>query len=174
MTMLSRGPLTRIGGRAVAANLPAHIPRRMADRAAAALRGLGAPVDIRAERVTAACPGAGIFLHAEYETIGANFSALGQLGKPSEAVADEAVAALRAHHVSEAAIEPYLADQLLLPLALAGGPSAFTVAHRTRHLTTNAWVIGQFGIADIVVGSTEPCRIQIEPKRQPTPDRQNP
>src|SRR6516165_3219646 len=71
--------------------------------------------------VRAACPGAGIFLLAEYETLAASFSALGRQGKPSEAVADEAVAALREHHVSKAAVELHLADQLLLPLASATG-----------------------------------------------------
>lgn len=59
------GPLLRIRGRAVAANLPAHIPQRMADRARALLAGLGAQLDIEALRVRAACAGAGIFLTAE-------------------------------------------------------------------------------------------------------------
>ena len=63
---LERGALRRIAGRAVAANLPAHIPQRMADRARASSDDLGVAVDIQAQRVTAACPGAGIFLVAEY------------------------------------------------------------------------------------------------------------
>ena len=96
--LLQRGALRRIVGRAVAANLPAHIPQRMTDRARAVLGDLGVPVDIEAQQVTAACPGAGIFLVAEYEEMTASFSALGRLGKPSEAVADEAVAAFREHH----------------------------------------------------------------------------
>ena len=41
---LERGPLIRITGRAVAANLPAHIAQRMADRARAALSDLDVPV----------------------------------------------------------------------------------------------------------------------------------
>ena len=63
---LERGALRRITGRSVAANLPAHIPQRMADRARASLDDLGVAVDIQAQRVTAACPGAGIFLLADY------------------------------------------------------------------------------------------------------------
>ena len=42
-----RGPLVRIFGRAVAANLPAHIPQRMADRARSLLAVRGA--DLRIE-----------------------------------------------------------------------------------------------------------------------------
>jgi RNA 3'-terminal phosphate cyclase (ATP) len=38
---------------------------------------------------------------------------------------------------------------MLLPLALASGPSAFTCEAATRHLRTNAWVIEQFGVARV-------------------------
>jgi RNA 3'-terminal phosphate cyclase (ATP) len=41
-----RGPLLRISGRAVAANFPAHIPQRMADRARSLLAVLGADLFI--------------------------------------------------------------------------------------------------------------------------------
>jgi RNA 3'-terminal phosphate cyclase (ATP) len=83
---LERGLLQRIRGRSVAANLPAHIPQRMADRARASLADLGVPVDIEPQRLTAACPGAGIFLIADYEPLAASFSAYGRLGRPCEAV----------------------------------------------------------------------------------------
>jgi RNA 3'-terminal phosphate cyclase (ATP) len=55
-----RGPLLRIFGRAVAANLPAHIPQRMADRARSLLAELGVDLRIEPLRVRAACAGAGI------------------------------------------------------------------------------------------------------------------
>jgi RNA 3'-terminal phosphate cyclase (ATP) len=162
--LLSHGPLRRIAGRAVAANLPGHIPQRMVDRARASLGELGVPVDIQAQLVTAACPGAGIFLVAEYKELAASFSAHGRLGKPAEAVADEAVAAIREHHASDAAVELHLADQLLLPLALATGVSTFTAPRPSGHLMTNAWTIGQFGVADISIGQETPCRVRIEPR----------
>jgi len=163
--LFRRGSLRRIAGRAVAANLPAHIPQRMTDRARASLGDLGVPVDILPQRVTAACPGAGIFLAAEYEDLTVSFSALGRLGKPSEMVADETVAAFREHHASGAAVELHLADQLLLPLALAKGASAFTAPRPTGHLTTNAWTIGRFGVADIAIEEGSPTLVRIEPRR---------
>lgn len=158
-----RGALRRIGGRAVAANLPPHIPQRMVDRACTLLVDLGVPINIEQQLIAAACPGAGIFLVAEYEGLNSSFSAYGRRGKASEAVAEEAVAALRDHHASGAAVEPHLADQLLLPLALATGPSTFTVAQPTGHLLTNAWTIGQFEIAEIVIEQGAPCRVRVEP-----------
>jgi RNA 3'-terminal phosphate cyclase (ATP) len=160
---LERGALQRISGRSVAANLPAHIPQRMADRARASLEDLGVAVDIWPQRVTAACPGAGIFLLADYVPLKASFSAYGRLGRPSETVADQAVSALREHHASAAAVEFHLADQLLLPLSVAAGPSEFTVARPTGHLMTNAWTIGQFGIAAISIEQRTPCRVHIKP-----------
>lgn len=164
MQMADRGSLREVAGTATAANLPAHIPQRMADRARASLADLGVPVDIRPQRVTAAGPGAGIFLVAKYENMAASFSGYGRLGKPSEAVADEAAAALREHHVSAGAVELHLADQLLLPLSLAAGISTFTTPRPTKHLMTNAWVIGRFAIADISIEHATPCRVSVRPR----------
>ena len=165
LQMADRGPLRQVAGTAVAANLPAHIPQRMAERARASLADLGVPLNILPRQVTAAGPGAGIFLVAKYENMAASFSGYGRLGKPSEAVADEAVTAFREHHASDGAVELHLADQLLLPLSLAAGSSTFTTPRSTRHLMTDAWNIGQFAIADISIGEGTPCRVNIQPRR---------
>lgn len=151
LDLRERGALRRIHGRAVAANLPAHIAQRMSDRARSLLEPLGARVEIRAERVRAPCPGAGIFLTAAYEHAPAGFSSLGALGKPSEQVAEEAASLLLRHHASGAALDRHLGDQLLLPLCFAAGPSRYTVEEVSRHLETNLWVIEQFGVAEIAV-----------------------
>jgi RNA 3'-terminal phosphate cyclase (ATP) len=144
-----RGALLAIRGRAVAANLPDHIPARMVERARSLLSRFGCPVDFRAEMATAVCPGAGIFLTATYENCVAGFSAIGRRGRSSEDVAEEAALAAIAHHASPASLDRHLGDQLLLPAALADGPSRFTVHQITRHLRTNGWVIEQFGVATI-------------------------
>jgi RNA 3'-terminal phosphate cyclase (ATP) len=149
LDLLSRGPLRRVKGRAVAANLPAHIPQRMADRASSLLEPLGAALDIRPERVRAVSPGAGIFLTSEYEHVSAGFSCLGAIGKSSEAVAEEAAALVLQHHASGAAVDRHLGDQLLLPLCIARGPSRYSVEAVTRHLKTNLWVIEKFGAAAV-------------------------
>jgi RNA 3'-terminal phosphate cyclase (ATP) len=78
-------------------------------------------------------------------------------------VADEAVLAFREHHASGAAVELHLADQLLLPLAIAAGPSAFTIARPTAHLATNAWTIEQFGLAKITAEPDLLTRVQVLP-----------
>jgi RNA 3'-terminal phosphate cyclase (ATP) len=149
VTLEERGALIEVTGRAVAANLPAHIPQRMADRAGALLAGLGVPAKIEPLRVRAACAGAGIFLTARYESVACGFSALGARGKPAEQVAEEAVAALMAHRNGGAALDEHLADQILAPLAIASGPSRYSAERISGHLETNAWLIEHFGLARV-------------------------
>ena len=144
-----RGPLRVITGRALAANLPAPICERMANHARDLLEQAGITVDIEAAVLEAACPGAGMYLTAHYENSLAGFSAQGKRGKPAERVAEEACAVLLHHFQSGAALEPHLADQLILPIALCRGESVFSVERITPHLVTNAWVVERFGLARI-------------------------
>lgn len=159
-----RGALKRVWGKAVACNLPAHIPQRMTDRAQSLLSSAGISSAITPQRVGGAGPGAGIFLIAEYEEALAGFSALGQRGKPSEAVAEEACQTLLAFHASGAPVDRHLADQLLLPMALADGSSRFRTAHITQHLLTNAHIIRQFLPVRITIDGDEggPGNVQVE------------
>jgi RNA 3'-terminal phosphate cyclase (ATP) len=163
--LTERGTLRKVWGRAVAANLPAHIPQRMADRAWGLLTETGVALDVWPERVRALSPGAGIFLVAEYEHLRAGFSALGRRGRPAEAVAEEAVHALLDHHHDGAAVDPHLGDQLLLPAALARVEIAYTVARPTPHLTTAAWLVERSGLARVAVeeGTGAPYRVTVVP-----------
>ena len=63
--------------------------------------------------------------------------------------ADAAADGLEAFLAGNGAIDQYLADQLLLPLAFASGESRFRTAQVTQHLLTNAEVIRAFGAAEI-------------------------
>src|SRR5262249_43919541 len=82
--------------------------------------------------------------------------ALGERGKPAEAVADEAVEqVIRYLHADEALVDAHSADQLLLPLALADGPSEYRAAEVTLHLTTNLDVIRLFLDRDIACEGEE-------------------
>ncbi|MGB8274584.1 MAG: RNA 3'-terminal phosphate cyclase, partial [Alphaproteobacteria bacterium] len=169
VSLVERGRLLRVTGRAVAANLPAHIAQRMADRARARLAESGIASDILALRVRAVSPGAGIFLCAESEAVSAGFGALGERRKPAEAVAEEAAEALLAYLASGAAIERHLADQLVLPCVLADGVSVYTAERITPHLTTGAWVAERFGLASFRIEGAEggPGTVTITPAATP-------
>jgi RNA 3'-terminal phosphate cyclase (ATP) len=151
ITLERRGPMRRVWGVAVAANLPAHIPQRIAARADKVLAGGGLRPHVQAPRERAAGPGAGLFLVAEYEGSAAGFAALGERGKPSEQVAEEASLDLLANHASGQPVDMHLADQLLLPAALAAGRSSYATCRLTQHTLTNADVIRQFLPVEIVI-----------------------
>ncbi len=144
-----RGPLRAVTGRALAANLPAHICERMAAHARYLLEQVGMAAKIETVVMKAACPGAGLYLTAHYENSLAGFGAQGKRGKPAEQVAEEACFALLHHYRSGAALEQHLADQLILPAALCRGESVFGVERISPHLVTNAWVVERFGLARI-------------------------
>ncbi len=139
-----RGELRGIHAVVGTARLPEHVSRRAADRVRERLRAEGLEPRVEARRVDAPSPGAYVFLRAETESGPLGASALGERGKPAEAVADEAVDEILAILDSRASVDPHLADQLLLPLALVPEESVFLTARVTRHLLTNAWVIRRF------------------------------
>ncbi len=155
LTLSTRGRLRQVRGDAVACNLPSRIAQRMANRARAVLQKAGLRADIVPRRERGPGPGAGLFLSARYELITTGFSAIGWKGKPSEAVADEACGELIRYHENGAAVEPHLADQLLLPMALAEGQSALRTGCITKHLLTNAHIIRRFIASRIEVDGHE-------------------
>ncbi len=144
LDLVERGELKRLWGISATSNLPPHISQRQKKRAEGYLQKRGFAPQI--EIVDAPSPGKGtaVFLAAEYEHAVAGFSSLGKRGKPAEKVAEEACREFIAYHQSNACLDKHLADQLILPLALAPGPSAFTTCKITPHLLTNVWVVEQF------------------------------
>ena len=72
------------------------------------------------------------------------FVALGQLGKPIERVAEDAVADFDRWWQTGAATEEHLADQLALPLSLAPGVSRWTTSTASEHLHTVLWTVRHF------------------------------
>jgi RNA 3'-terminal phosphate cyclase (ATP) len=144
ITVTERGELERIWGVAAVTNLPSHIPQRMANRAQNVLAGQGLRARVEPRRLRGAGPGAGIFLVAEYEHASAGFTAYGRKGLPAEQVAEAACHDLLQHHRSGAPVDPHLADQLVLPMALAEGESSLVTSELTPHLLTNVWALRQF------------------------------
>lgn len=155
LSLHKRGGLKRVAGRAVVCNLPSTIANRMTTYAEKFLRAEGFPVEIFPRCEHGVGPGAGIFLIAEYEYAWAGLSALGERGKPSEEVAAEACRALIEHHAQGAPIDRHLADQLILPMALAKGRSELRTSCLTRHLLTNVHVIRQFIPAAVQIEGRE-------------------
>jgi RNA 3'-terminal phosphate cyclase (ATP) len=160
---LLEGAAMRAGGFSAVAGLDAGIARRQARRARARLADRGLAVDIREETWEG---GPGTVLAVVLDTAPAPtlFFGLGARGKPAERVADEAVDQVLAHLDCERCpVDPHSADQLVLPLALAQGPSEYAVSLVTLHLTTNVAVVRMFVDRNIACegGVGGPGRVRI-------------
>ncbi|MDY6877581.1 MAG: RNA 3'-terminal phosphate cyclase [Chloroflexota bacterium] len=143
IVLTERGELERVWGTAAVMNLPAHIPQRMAARARNVLAEAGLQAQVEPCRLRGAGPGAGIFLFAEYAHTTAGFTAYGRRGLPAERVAEAVCGDLLAYHRSNTPADPYLADQLVLPVAMAAGASRVITSQVSQHLLTNVWVVQQ-------------------------------
>ena len=95
-------------------------------------------------------PGNSFQLKIDSKTHTSLFEVVGELGVSGERVAKRCAGRVRKFIHSQAAVEEQLADQLLIPMVLAGGGS-YTTTKPTLHTTTNIEVIKQFLDFNIVV-----------------------
>ena len=82
-------------------------------------------------------------LGARFEKVCEISSGVASMGRSAESVGVAAAKGLRNYLASSAPVGVHLADQLLLPMALAGGGVFHTLA-MTNHMVTNCDVIGKF------------------------------
>jgi RNA 3'-terminal phosphate cyclase (ATP) len=144
------------------ANLPVDVAKRelqsVKDR-------LGWPeTSLRVTRDTQAHgPGNVLHLVHRYEHLTEVFTGFGERGVRAEHVAERALEQAERFAASDAAVGEYLADQLLLPMALAGG-GRFTTLEPTGHARTNMEVIRLFLPVRFRVerGEKDLWRIEVE------------
>jgi len=129
------GPLS-VRGVSTVAGLPRGIAERQRAHALQRLEAAGQSAVIEVGEREASNPGSALFLAAHATGSCGGFSALGARGKRAETVADEAVDALLEFAGADVGCDPYLADQLVVPMALAAGTSRVTTGRLTPHLVT--------------------------------------
>jgi RNA 3'-terminal phosphate cyclase (ATP) len=142
-----RGELASLSILSAAANVGNQVTARQASRAYNRLSAARLPVAAQTRLLNPPSigPGTCVFLLAEYASgVRSGFTGYGRQGYPAERVADDAVDAFLAFHAGDAPVDPYLADQLVLPLALLDQPIAFRTSQLTQHLLTNIWIVEQF------------------------------
>jgi RNA 3'-terminal phosphate cyclase (ATP) len=88
-------------------------------------------------------PGNVLTIEIESEHLTELFTRVGERGLRAEVVAERAAEEAQAYLATGAPVGEHLADQLLLPLALAGGGS-FVTGPLSLHTTTNIEVIKKF------------------------------
>jgi RNA 3'-terminal phosphate cyclase (ATP) len=166
LQLAERGQLLRILGVSAVANLDDEIAIRQKHQALRRLEPLCRDTKIKTLNLPSPGKGTFILLTVEFEQGRACYTALGEKGKPAETVADEACDSVQLLLDRSAGIDEYLADQLLLPLALAHGPSRIAAPKITEHLLTNAEVVRKFLPVEITIEGDLDCEgwISIHPE----------
>lgn len=88
-------------------------------------------------------PGIALVLESGFENVTEIVSGFGKLGLSAERIGKTAGKRMAGYEASEAFAGPYLQDQLLLPMAIAGG-GAFTSVKVSQHTRTAADIIALF------------------------------
>ncbi len=140
--LLERGAIRQQRARAILSKLPAQV----AERELTVVREqLGwRDTDCSVETVPNPLgPGNALLLEIETEEVTEVFTSFGERGRAAEEVAREATEAARAWLLAKVPVDEHLADQLLIPMALAGG-GTFRTVKPSLHSTTNAAIIERF------------------------------
>ena len=147
LNLTERGPWIDIRGVIVTSKLPEHVAQRELHALRQAMNDDDFPVDI----VQARSPGPGNAVHVLMTADGPTgpvtnvFTSHGERGRPAEVVASQAASDALGWAASGAAVEEHLADQLLLPMALAAragvGASQFACPPPSSHTFTQAELV---------------------------------
>lgn len=137
------GVLSPLELKAIVSQLPEGVARRELSAAAELLTST--PVTLASETVRSPGPGNAMWLVARDEATGvANvFSGIGDVGVRAEDIGQDVAKALLAWRKTGTSVEEHLADQVMLPIALAGAGS-YTTSELTLHSRTNIEVIRAF------------------------------
>jgi RNA 3'-terminal phosphate cyclase (ATP) len=156
--LLERGPIRRTLARATLAALPRSIaPREL--KLIARVLALDER-DLLIEELPAdQGPGNVVTVEVESDHVTEVFTAFGAKGIAAEEVARDAARQAKRYIARNVPVDEHLADQLLLPLAMAGGGSYLT-GPPSLHSTTNIQTLRQF--IDVPVDVREISRQQYQ------------
>ena len=165
LELLARGEIRARRARALVVKLPPTVGERELGVVAEQLGwGDSGGDELRVETSqNAHSPGNVLTLEIESEQLTEVFTGIGERGVRAETVAERAAAEARAYLDTGAPVGEHLADQLLIPLALAGGGS-YTTGQPSLHTTTNIEIIKMFLDVQIAVRPTDGRMWKVEIK----------
>lgn len=163
ITLNERGEIQSQKAIATVAKLSPDVAKR---ELAALQRKLSLPDEALVVEVseTSRGPGNVLTLEVESESVTELFSAFGERGVLAERVASKLVKPVREYLASGAPVGRHLADQLLLPMAMAGG-GEFVTLPLTRHSETNIEVIKKFLPVEFDVDRSVRDRVHVTVRR---------
>ncbi|WP_137937651.1 RNA 3'-terminal phosphate cyclase [Chitinivorax sp. B] len=140
LQLTERGTSRQLQAEAIIAGVPYSVAQRELDRVKAQMSYVDTKVRDAGGREG---PGNALLITVMHDEVVEVFTGFGEKGVSAEKVANQAAEAARHYIASGVAVGEHLADQLVLPMALAGGGS-FTTHVQSSHLTTNLSVIEKF------------------------------
>ncbi len=141
LELINRGDIRRCMAQAVVARLPLSIAQREIKTIQEELHW---PEEVlTAETIDSAGPGNVVTIELESEQITEVFTGFGRKGTPAETVALEVVREAQRYIKAGAPVGEHLADQLLIPMLLAGKGS-FRTLKPSLHTLTNLEIIRRF------------------------------
>jgi RNA 3'-terminal phosphate cyclase (ATP) len=139
--LIDRGPELERSLEALVSNLPDKIAHRELETASGLLKIDESMCCLR--QTPSAGPGNVVYARLKYDAVTALFAQFGQKSVTSEQVGKRLAKSAKAFAASDAAVTHHLADQLLLPMALAKG-GQFSTLRPSLHAETNADIVHRF------------------------------
>ena len=162
---LERGPLLGARARALVSELPVSVAPRALNVVHERLGWTRKELEV--ERIDARGPGNVLLLEVQHEGGVTVVSSFGEKGVLAEQVADNGINELDKFLAAQVPIDSHLADQLLIPMALAGGGSMRTTKP-TMHTRSNAMLIERW--LPVSIGLTEQAagawQIDVTPRAE--------
>lgn len=150
--LMKRGGLRSVLGISAVSNLNKSIAYRQSSQAYKRLTKFASEISIKNVQLPSDNKGTMFLILGQFEHSQCCYFSLGELGKPAEKVADEAVDQFEDFISTDGAVDQYLADQLTIPMCLVNGKSTIRTNKITSHLLTNAMIARKF----------IPCSIKID------------
>jgi RNA 3'-terminal phosphate cyclase (ATP) len=147
LDLAERGPLRAVRGVSGAGRVKGDVAERQRDAVRTRFwEARRLEVEIETSAAPASAPGSYLFLEAEFENGRAAFGWLGERGVAAERLGDRAARrVLRFLGEETGAVDPHLADQLVVPVCLSGGGGLVTTPEVTSHLETVVAMAAVFG-----------------------------
>ncbi|MGZ5545237.1 MAG: RNA 3'-terminal phosphate cyclase [Limisphaerales bacterium] len=165
--LLERGKIQRCRATAIVAGLPEHVAQRELN---VVRERLGWPDESLHLEALPDGPGNVLMLEVQCERITETFTGFGERGVPAERVAERAVTAAKTYLDANVPVGKLLADQLILPFAIAASRStreifrsSFKTLPLSSHAMTNIEVVKKFLDVDVRVKpeSDRVCIVEI-------------
>ena len=125
-----------------------HLPKEIGERGISHLRRLadngGVPLIVEHDEVRSDRPGVHLTLWSLFERGAGGSAVMGAKGVRVEHLAQTAFDELFEWMKRPETVDPFVADQILLPAAFSENGCVFSVSKLTERFTTSVWVIKQF------------------------------